>query len=197
MISRKSAKKKPSNLHYRSARAIPSSLSSKGRDKFLSQRCKWTLIKGVILISGLGVFLGSLYLPFIGNEGYGNKQGDHSPLKTITGQLEEINAVVKSVENKVQNAVMKKVKDVKDGEDKNVDTQEISDLSRASLARGVSGLPMSETPSLIGAKRGHIECEVDVDQLVYWNSPQGDRDMEFKSPFRGSSGVSLSLPCSL
>jgi len=30
------------------------------------------------------------------------------------------------------------------------------------LARGFSGLPMEETPALIGAKRGTIECDVDV-----------------------------------
>jgi len=59
---------------------------------------------------------------------------------------------------------------------------------KASLARGVSGLPMSETPALVGATRGHIECEVDVDQLVYWNSPQGKRDIDFKSPFIGNPG---------
>jgi hypothetical protein len=51
------------------------------------------------------------------------------------------------------------------------------------LARGVSGLPMDQTPALVGASRGHIECDVDVDQLVYWNDPQGERDNNFKSPF--------------
>lgn len=30
------------------------------------------------------------------------------------------------------------------------------------LARGYSGLPMEETPALVGAKRGTIECDVDV-----------------------------------
>lgn len=30
------------------------------------------------------------------------------------------------------------------------------------LARGFSGLPMDKTPALIGAKRGTIECDVDV-----------------------------------
>jgi len=30
------------------------------------------------------------------------------------------------------------------------------------LARGFSGLPMEETPALIGAKRGTIECDADV-----------------------------------
>eukprot|EP00934_Nitzschia_sp_Nitz4_P001975 Nitzschia sp. Nitz4//scaffold137_size62074//40707//42376//NITZ4_006422-RA/size62074-augustus-gene-0.2-mRNA-1//1//CDS//3329535721//1975//frame0 len=51
------------------------------------------------------------------------------------------------------------------------------------LARGVSGLPMSKTPALIGAQSGHIECDVDVDDIVYWNDPQGERDRNFVSPF--------------
>jgi len=53
------------------------------------------------------------------------------------------------------------------------------------LARGVSGLPWDQTPGLIGASRGHIECDVDVDMLAYWNSPQGDRDTAFQSLFVG------------
>jgi hypothetical protein len=53
----------------------------------------------------------------------------------------------------------------------------------SSLARGVSGLPMSQTPALIGAKRGHIDCDVNIDDVVYWNDPQGTRDENFESPF--------------
>jgi len=59
------------------------------------------------------------------------------------------------------------------------------------LSRGVAGRPLLETPALVGAKRGHIECDVNVDSLAYWNSPQGVRDMEFHSPF--ALKVSLSL----
>lgn len=55
------------------------------------------------------------------------------------------------------------------------------------LARGLAGLPLSETPALIGGSRGHIQCEVDVDELVYWNDPQGTRDVNFQSPFTGKS----------
>ena len=51
------------------------------------------------------------------------------------------------------------------------------------LARGVSGLPLSQTPSLIGAKPGHIDCDVNIDDIVYWNDPQGRRDQDFVSPF--------------
>ena len=52
------------------------------------------------------------------------------------------------------------------------------------LARGVSGLPMSETPALVGASRGKISCDINVDSLAYWNDPQGSRDRDFVSPFR-------------
>lgn len=54
------------------------------------------------------------------------------------------------------------------------------------LARGVNKLPLSRTPALIGAGRGHIECDVPVDEerLAFWSSPQGDRDQVFDSPFR-------------
>jgi len=59
------------------------------------------------------------------------------------------------------------------------------------LARGVAGRSMEETPALKGAQRAHIECEVNVDSLAYWNDPQGDRDRDFVSPFdyrKGSGG---------
>jgi len=58
------------------------------------------------------------------------------------------------------------------------------------LARGISGLEISKTPALVGAKRAHIQCDVDVDALAYWNDPQGNRDVAFKSPF-GKKHVSL------
>lgn len=55
------------------------------------------------------------------------------------------------------------------------------------LARGVSGLPLSQTPALVGASRGKIECDINVDNLAYWNDPQGSRDRDFVSPFRSST----------
>ena len=55
--------------------------------------------------------------------------------------------------------------------------------NRNKLARGVSGLPMAQTPALIGARPGHVDCDVDVDDIVYWNDPQGLRDVSFESPF--------------
>ena len=55
------------------------------------------------------------------------------------------------------------------------------------LARGVSGLPLDQTPALLGAKRAHIECDTDVDFLAYWNDPRGTRDVEFTSEFASPS----------
>lgn len=51
------------------------------------------------------------------------------------------------------------------------------------VARGFSGRPANETPAVAGASRAHIECDVNVDSLAYWNDPQGTRDVDFKSPF--------------
>ena len=51
------------------------------------------------------------------------------------------------------------------------------------VVRGVVGRKLLETPALDGAKRGHITCDVNIDSLAYWNSPQGKRDEEFRSPF--------------
>jgi hypothetical protein len=51
------------------------------------------------------------------------------------------------------------------------------------VARGVAGRPANETPALDGASRAHIECDINVDSLAYWNDPQGTRDLSFKSPF--------------
>ena len=53
----------------------------------------------------------------------------------------------------------------------------------SNLARGVAGLPMDQTPALGGARRGHIQCDSNVDSLAYWNDPQGDRDLSFITPF--------------
>lgn len=62
------------------------------------------------------------------------------------------------------------------------------------LARGVSGLPMAQTPALIGAQRGHIQCEVDVDFLAYWNEPQGTLDRSFLSPFAAETNPKNARP---
>ena len=60
------------------------------------------------------------------------------------------------------------------------------------LARGVAGLPSSKTPALVGAEHGSIQCpspdgnsgnSIHMDELAYWNEPQGESDTSFVSPF--------------
>jgi hypothetical protein len=57
-------------------------------------------------------------------------------------------------------------------------------FQKKGVSRGVSGRPSVETPALVGASRAHIECDVNVDSLAYWNDPQGKRDEDFVSPFK-------------
>ena len=58
------------------------------------------------------------------------------------------------------------------------------DVPLTTLGRGLAGRPMDQTPALQGAKRGKIaNCEINVDNLAYWNDPQGQRDQDFVSPF--------------
>eukprot|EP00977_Amphora_coffeiformis_P021218 scaffold9062_cov154-Amphora_coffeaeformis.AAC.4 len=52
------------------------------------------------------------------------------------------------------------------------------------VSRGVAGRPMGKTPALEGAQRGHIECDLPVDGLAYWNNPVGKRDSDYKTPFK-------------
>jgi hypothetical protein len=66
------------------------------------------------------------------------------------------------------------------------DLKSDSEFRDKPVARGVSGRPEGITPGVKGAKRAHIECEINVDSLAYWNNPQGTRDDEFVSPFRVS-----------
>jgi hypothetical protein len=66
-------------------------------------------------------------------------------------------------------------------------------VNKKILARGVAGLPMSKTPALVGAAWGHVECDEDVDDIVYWNDPQGSRDQQFISPFAESDESSQAI----
>jgi hypothetical protein len=59
------------------------------------------------------------------------------------------------------------------------------------VARGVAGRKMAQTPAVIGAKRAHVECDVNVDSLAYWNDPIGTRDQEFVSPFASEGYISF------
>ncbi|KAL7499728.1 hypothetical protein ACHAWT_007372 [Skeletonema menzelii] len=65
----------------------------------------------------------------------------------------------------------------------------VAETELSKLGRGLAGRPTSETPALLGASRGTVSCDVNVDNLVaYWNEPQGRRDYAFKTPFGVESG---------
>jgi len=57
-------------------------------------------------------------------------------------------------------------------------------------ARGFSGLPLSQTPALIGAQRGTITCPNTLPEiqslmdsmLAFWNAPRGTRDLNAGVP---------------
>jgi hypothetical protein len=63
-----------------------------------------------------------------------------------------------------------------------------TDFGQKPVARGVSGRPLSETPAVAGAKRAHVECDINIDSLAYWNDPQSQRDIDFRSPFAVKEG---------
>jgi len=56
-------------------------------------------------------------------------------------------------------------------------------FSNKAVKRALAGRPADETPALVGASRGSIKCDLNVDSLAYWNDPPGTRDGEFISPF--------------
>lgn len=57
------------------------------------------------------------------------------------------------------------------------------DYQSKPVARGLSGRSLAETPGVEGASRAHVKCDINVDSAAYWNDPQGQRDVDFKSPF--------------
>ena len=66
-----------------------------------------------------------------------------------------------SGEKKVSPTTASPEKNSKSGQDPLNDILGLNNNNKK-LARGFSGLPMEETPALIGAKRGTIKCDVDV-----------------------------------
>ena len=74
------------------------------------------------------------------------------------------------------------------------DLQPDAGFQEKPVARLVAGRDLKDTPALVGASRGHIECDINVDSLAYWNDPQGERDVNFVSPFKNkvsSSGLDM------
>jgi hypothetical protein len=84
---------------------------------------------------------------------------------------------------------LKTLSEALDEAESNKLTRGVDEAESNQLGRGVAGRPMSDTPALVGASRGHVTCDVNVDNsVVYWNDPQGHRDYSFTTPFRVESG---------
>eukprot|EP00574_Skeletonema_japonicum_P000644 CAMPEP_0201741772 /NCGR_PEP_ID=MMETSP0593-20130828/46982_1 /ASSEMBLY_ACC=CAM_ASM_000672 /TAXON_ID=267983 /ORGANISM="Skeletonema japonicum, Strain CCMP2506" /LENGTH=594 /DNA_ID=CAMNT_0048236111 /DNA_START=117 /DNA_END=1902 /DNA_ORIENTATION=+ len=101
---------------------------------------------------------------------------------------QHLEGLINTAENRWERLVNELNKDIvqHDSSD-NVILQSNTDDRSMPLARGVAGLPMSQTPALIGAKHGSIQCDNEnYDDLAYWNDPQGERDVDFVSPFASS-----------
>ena len=184
-----SAAKRP----YVSRRAVPSSLptSSFGRANGsgsipLSSSLKWRLIKCALISSSIGLMGTALFGVDLLDASSGSAQATNNNAASISdrggsdsgGGVHGVHAVAGRtfLQAKRETGVPRK-----DTAAELTDAN--ADEPRSPLARGVSGLPLSQTPALVGGKRGHIDCDVDVDFLAYWNDPQGTRDQEFVSPF--------------
>lgn len=85
---------------------------------------------------------------------------------------------------KVPSVAEKQVKPHYTLKDLPVDT---TDWQAKPVARGVAGRPMDQTPALQGARRAHIDCDIPVDALAYWNDPVGERDLHYTTPFRSKN----------
>ena len=181
---------------YVSRRAVPSSsLGGMGRANIGlgigGGAMKWKLIKCALISSGVGLMVSALF-------GVGLLDGVSSSSSTISNEGDAASTSYNAADAGGVHGVhavagrnflqAKREPELHQNElpaenDSNEHIHNDADEPRSPLARGVSGLPLSQTPALVGGKRGHIECDVDVDFLAYWNDPQGTRDREFVSPF--------------
>ena len=159
MRSRASARSSTQKQIYKSSRAVPP-ISRRSKS---SPRSKWRTIKAVLVVSGAALLGGCLYYPYAA-QGVVGVPTNTNTVDTLPHDSGMSSSVASS-------------------------SSSSSSSAKRSLARGVSGLPMDETPALVGASRGHITCDADVDRLVYWNEPQGQQDIDFKSPFLKSSSL--------
>lgn len=151
---------------YRSSRAV-APLNRRAKSSYPS-RLPWTVIKSIIFVAGAGLIFFSAYPMASLNQ---VSTTDPVSRKEEVEVVSESNAV--ALDNVQKSSIPQKVEE---------NQHAIANDSK-SLARGLSGLSLDQTPALVGASRGHIQCDVNVDNLAYWNDPQGERDRNFKSPF--------------
>lgn len=193
---------------YRSPRAVLPPKSRQG--SFYSQRFKSRFANACIFISGVGLFLTTILIPFLiisegdlGDSSSSNHTSVHS-IKRLweqgkEGSLDSEKSLVKNINNDNISSTKKQTKNeqkfiISDSSKERINRKghkvTLNELYKkpsrrrpSSLARGESGLSLSQTPALVGAQRGRINCDVNVDFLAYWNDPIGDEDANFLSPF--------------
>lgn len=189
---------------YVSRRAVPSSsLGGIGRANGVGIAgggvLKWKFIKCALISSGIGLMASATFgVGLLGGSPSSsstihNNEGDEASTSSNAadnnsgGGVHGVHAV--AGRNFLQAKRKPEISQPMENDaDKHISPNADADEPRSTLARGVSGLPLSQTPALVGGKRGHIECGVDVDFLAYWNDPQGTRDREFISPFAAEKG---------
>jgi hypothetical protein len=185
---------------YRSARSVRPQ-----RDVPTHMVTKWTRTKIILLVIGILVFGMTFLIPImlleqtVSQEPSSPNSKNHVSLHSLFDKSKKLEKVIQKKGFSVFKHATESLKmgghfGVPEDELANSDPFDMSENSdshpekiEATLARGAAGLPMSETPALVGARPGHIECDVNVDDMAYWNDPQGTRDQEFQSPFANSS----------
>ena len=197
----------PQRPKYRSSRSVrPPTNNNHG--KGLSQS-KVIIFAGVIILMGVLMVVPILLLEASGQFQSTNSANHQHPSNMLhisgaiqqqaAGLIPKAKEKMEKLERGVSDALQKKSSDshsniVEKKEPEPPQKEVFTELDTADgdkepaspLVRGVNKLPLSRTPALIGAGRGHIECDVPVDEelIAYWSAPQGDRDQVFETPFQ-------------
>lgn len=134
----------------------------------------------MVFITASAIFALATFTPFLLG---------HFPTHDENNQ--HLEGLINTAENRWERLVNELNKDIVQHDsisnDNAIISQSTIDHSSLPLARGVAGLPMSQTPALKGAKHGSIQCDNEnYDDLAYWNDPQGELDVDFVSPFASS-----------
>jgi len=190
---------------YRSARAVPPERLS------LQPRSPPSVAKALLFILGIGLLFLTICAPFILHAIYPDyvpssssiiradlrdPHARNNPLRKqlanfqIDGHDQQKMQTRSVVPLRLENMTIQHVQETSDRDSNGEGPFSNGKLVHPDTQVVPSRLPLSETPALVGASRGHIECDVNVDSLAYWNDPQGSRDIEFTSPFIGESSVS-------
>ena len=175
----------PRKISYRSPPSVPSERNPHGVVKVRGLARIFFFILGVSVL-GL-IFIVPIIILESMDEVKTNSNNFVYP-KTIKNNHDHISLHNLIDNKKLVKDVMKGLKDIKAAAAR--DSHDLFELhnhedeSELTLARGYAGLPMDQTPALKGAHPGIIKCDVDVNDLAYWNRLQGFRDRTFQTPYQ-------------